>query len=93
MQKLPFDLKVGDYCFAYTKGVHRVVNILFPAEGKASTALVTLESVLDSNYKPRKGSKSNCDVAWCKKINKDDLLEQINNSHYTQINNVKELLI
>lgn len=93
MQKLPFDLVVGDYCTAYQKGIHRVVHILFPARGLASTALVTLESVLDSNLKPRKGKKSTCDVTWCTKINKQEYLEKIKQSHKSQIENVERLLV
>lgn len=89
--KYPFDLKVGDYCKAYQKGIHRVISIEYPAHGKASTALVTLEAVLDTKLNPRKG-KSTCDIAWCVKINKEQYLEQLKNSHQSQINNVLNYL-
>lgn len=91
--KLPFDLKVGDYCTAYVKGIHQVVHILYPAQGRASTALVTLQSVLDKNMNPRKGHKSTCDVAWCTKINPQELLQEVQNSHLSQIENIKKYLI
>ena len=93
MQKLPFTLKVGDYCTAYQKGIHKVVHILFPPQGRASTALVTLERILDSNCNPSNRVKSTCDVAWCRKIDKKQFLEERKNSHASQIKNIEEYIL
>lgn len=91
MGKPPFDLKVGDYCYAYSKGIHQVVDILYPPRGLASTALVTLESVLDSNYKPTK-RKSTCDVSWCRKVTKEELLQKVKDQYSTWEENINKCL-
>jgi hypothetical protein len=93
MQKLPFDLKVGDYCKAYSKGVHKVVDIMYPANGQATTALVSLVTVLDRNLNPCKARKSSCDVYWCKRIDPEKYLFDIVGSHKTQLENVKKFLV
>lgn len=92
MQKLPFDLKVGDYCFAYRKGIHKVVSIEFPTR-QASTALVNLISVLDSKLNKTSATKHSCDVAWCKKIDVSKYLEEVKASHISQLNSIKEYLV
>lgn len=91
MQKLPFDLKVGDYCYAYVKGIHKVEHILFPSEGLASTALVTLKAVLDSSYRPRSGT-STCDVAWCRKVTKEELLAKVKDQYTVWEENINKCL-
>ena len=92
MQKLPFDLKVGDYCTAYSKGIHKVVSIEYPTQ-RASTALINLVAVLDTKLNPANNRKSSCDVAWCRKINKEEYLEHLKNSHESQLENVRKLLV
>jgi len=91
MQKLPFDLKVGDYCYGYVKGIHKVEHILFPAEGKASCALVTLKAVLDSSYRPRSGT-STCDVAWCRKVTREELLAKVKDQYTVWEENINKCL-
>lgn len=92
MQTLPFDLKVGDYCTAYSKGIHKVVSIEYPTQ-RASTALINLVAVLDTKLNPANGRKSYCDVAWCRKINKEEYLEHLKKSHESQLENVRKLLV
>jgi hypothetical protein len=92
MQKLPFDLKVGDYCTAYSKGIHKVVSIEYPTQ-RASTALVNLVAILDTKLNPSPARKSSCDVAWCRKINVNEYLEHLQNSHKSQLENVRKLLV
>ena len=86
------DLKIGNYIFAYHNGVHRVLEIEYPTT-RASTALVTYISVLDRSFnKVRNKMTRCCDIDWIEKINFDQLLIDIENSHKSQIDNVKALM-
>jgi hypothetical protein len=92
MKKLPFDLKVGDYCTSYRKGISKVVSIEYPTQ-RASTALINLISILDSKYNPSANIKHSCDIAWCTKINVDKYLEEVKSSHISQLDNIKKYLV
>ena len=82
----PFPVQVGDYCRAYHKGIHRVVGIEYPTT-RASWALVTLESVLDSAYRPRR-ARNTCDMAYCTKVDKKELLRELDNKYAEWSHNV-----
>lgn len=91
MTKFSYDksLKVGDLVFAYYKGIHRITGL---TERNNYNPLVHIEAVLDSKYNPTKKVKNICDIYYCKKIDKRKLIDSLENTHKSQIENLEMYL-
>lgn len=94
MSEFDKDIKIGDLIYSYHKGVHRVVGVerrfvtkdlarrypsTYKKVGDEFASLVSYETVLDSNYKPvGKSLVKSCDVSYCKKLNKQLVMSELN---------------
>lgn len=73
----PYDktIKIGDYIYAYRKGVHRVIDI---TSRHGMTPLFTYEKVLTHNWQPTTRKEvHNCDASWCRKITRQSISMEI----------------
>lgn len=85
-------LKVGDYCRAYVKGIHQITKMEWGSPG-ASTCLVTMISVLDSNMNPARRKVHTCDIYWVTKVDPVKFLEEVKASHQSQLANIMAYLM
>lgn len=97
MKLNPLNLKVGDYCTAYQKGIHRIIKLEkeeYTSGGKLYRhILVTLEAVLDSNMNPSRKRVSTCDLEFCEKVDPKEFLEKVQASHESQLANIRKYLV
>lgn len=80
--------KVGDLCFAYEKGIHRIIAI---TPGCGCGKCFSMERVLDSNYRKGKG-KSTCDGAYIKLLTKEQVKQQVADFTKEAMDNVEKYL-
>lgn len=77
--------KVGDYVTSYYKGIFRIYSIEMR---QYDTPLLHMTKVLSNNYK-KLGGTLNCDSAWCKKIEKVQIMKEL----LDKIDLVKQVMV
>lgn len=82
-------IKVGDIVTGYHKGYWRVTSI----EDRGSVnPLVTYEKVLDSNRNPCGKTEKQCDMGYCKKMDKSELVKQMSKDSKAFYDGFKRLI-
>lgn len=82
------DLKIGDIVFAYTKGIHKVTNLI---DGCSSGTCVKMQRILTSNYAKGSG-KSTCDMSFIRKTSKEELRKLVEEFTKESLTNIDKYL-
>lgn len=82
--------QIGDYCTSYYKGVFKLLDIDY-SPGKSNYGLAKLEMIVDSKYNKRGGIKY-CDISYCRKVSKEELIQQANYTHQLFVDKINENL-
>lgn len=97
MIKYDTTLKVGDYVSGYNKGIHVITEIgperpdyYKPAEKIAPLVKLTQLLTADLTKSPKR--KSVCDITYCVKVTKEDLLKWADEAHRKSIEAINEVI-
>jgi len=90
-------LKVGDYVSGYNKGIHVITEIgperpdyYNPTERLAPLVKLTQVLTVDLTKSPRR--KSECDITYCAKVTKEELLKWADEAHKRSIDAINEVI-
>lgn len=89
--KKPWTPKVGDLCTSYYKGIWKLEDIDY-TDGRSSFGLASLVKVLNSNYDKASSVRKTCDIFYCKKLTKEELLEKAQKTHNSLVDKLQNNL-
>lgn len=72
--KLGETFRVGDIVRTYHKGIHKILRI----ESRGfDNPLVYSRSIMDANFKPKRGSEKCCDAFYLKRVTEQIILQEL----------------
>jgi len=91
-------IKPGDYVFGYNSGVHKVIEIgpirsnYYPPH-EPTAPLVKLVQLLKEDLTKSPKRKSECDISYCRKITKEELIKWADEAHEKSIHDINEAIV